>query len=142
MDLVLKKIGEMGGVVEHFISEHGNAYRGRELPKKYERGPARMCFMTCANMAMRDRRLTYVEGFGAIASLGDFPMHHAWLLDKCNRVIEPTWEGGKEINYIGVKIATGLLTDELYRTKNYGVLYHKERANESFLARWIKANAT
>lgn len=138
LKIILEKVASMGAMVERFLVDHGDEYRGRQLPKTYRRGPDRMCFMTCANLAIHNRRVTYVEGFGAIKSLGNLPMHHAWCLDEKGRVIEPTWQDWREITYVGIKIDTELLCSELLRTKNYGVLYWNDKANENFIKRWKK----
>lgn len=129
------RCAELGGSFDQFLIEHGTMFTGHRLPKKYWRGPAGQCFQNAALLALDDADLTYVEGYGAIESLGSIPMHHAWCVTKRGKVIDPTWKS-ERCEYFGVPVPEPLLRAELLRTKHYGLLFVKGRFNDRFARRW------
>ncbi len=129
---------DLGSRFDQFIIEHGVAYCGRRLPRRYSYGAERYCFMNAANLAIAQDDLTYVEGYGLISRLG-IPMHHAWCIDAKGKVIDTTWRDIK-VDYIGVPIPAKLLISELLRSKTYALLYDRhDRVNQRFIDRWKRS---
>jgi hypothetical protein len=84
-----------------YVLKFGKFYEGRPLPDKYERGRRGNCFCDATMMTVHNDGLRYVEGFAFHLNLGPhFLMHHAWCLDRDNRVVDPTWGCG--LAYYGV----------------------------------------
>lgn len=132
----LKIISDLGAKAEKFILDHGTEYTFRPLPKKYRLGVERYCFMNAARLALWDRELTYVEGYGSSEIVLGFPMLHAWCIDTRGRVVDPTWTDPTSV-YIGIPVSDGLLMEEQERTRHYGVLFEGGvKFNENFVERW------
>ncbi|MEL4895936.1 hypothetical protein [Crocosphaera sp. Alani8] len=67
-------------------------------------GQRKNCYGNCQALAFIESELTYCEGF-ALSNGIDFPISHAWLLDKSGTVIEVTWEEPGRA-YLGIAFST------------------------------------
>lgn len=85
-----------------FLLQHGVWYEPQPLPKRIRRGVPRGCFAN-AMILSKTRGYSYVEGY-AVPALDDvqFPVHHAWNLDKDGNLIDNTWEK-TGLAYFGVE---------------------------------------
>lgn len=98
---------------EAFVLAYGRTFEPKPYPKrlnKYRGDDEHACFKNAWWLVLdSDEKFRYVEGFAApgnsCVKLGDavFPnaIHHGWVIDKHDRVIDPTWpdRGG---HYFGV----------------------------------------
>ena len=76
---------------EELVLECGTVMEPKPLPKNIKRGQPRLCYANCQQLALKNRSLTYVEGY-AMAQGVSIPLQHTWLLDANGYVIDPTWE--------------------------------------------------
>jgi hypothetical protein len=91
------------------IVKEGEAFEPRPLPSGYGLSPSEDCGVNAARDAFRSP-LTYVEGFALRGSFyPGIPILHAWCVDAAGGVIERTWAHDDEIEYLGLRIATGTL---------------------------------
>ncbi len=89
-----------------------NAYRGPLEPLKE-------CFRNAALLALRDERLTYVEGYGTSKTMG-LPLEHAWCVDGRGRIHDPTWKQCAPC--FGISFKRDFLRKTLEKTRFYGLL--------------------
>lgn len=81
------------------LLRHGRPYDPHPFPARLTRGTPCHCFDNAFTLARRSRgRLRYAEGYAA----GLIPVEHAWCLDDCGRVVDPTWDDG--VAYFGVEL--------------------------------------
>jgi hypothetical protein len=76
---------------EELVLECGRVMKPKPLPKNVKRGQPRLCYANCQRLVLKNRSLTYVEGYAMAAGVS-IPLQHAWLLDANGYVIDPTWE--------------------------------------------------
>lgn len=95
--------------VERFVFDHGHEFPEiapkRFVPRRHRKSG--QCYLNCAQLALGDGQLTYVEGF---AVLPDIALHfqHAWCVDENGQVVDPTWaEPGRA--YFGVPFNTAYI---------------------------------
>ncbi|MEG3838816.1 hypothetical protein [Microcoleus sp. herbarium14] len=74
---------------EQLVLEWGTMMQPKPLPKTIKRGQPRICYANCQRLVLKNRSLTYVEGY-AMAQGVSLPLHHAWLLDTDGCAIDPT----------------------------------------------------
>lgn len=86
---------------QEFVVRKGKEYVGRPLPAKFPKMPAKYCFHNAAQLVRRRRNLRYCEGF--ITNDGmPLTIHHAWVLDADDGVVDPTVEAPETWEYMGV----------------------------------------
>ena len=117
---ILNKIGDYY-CLEDFVLKNGQLFEPKMLPKKVRRGLMKECFRNAALLSM-ETSYQYVEGY----ALSIIPTIHAWCTDKKGRVIDPTWEDGKE--YYGIIFKDSYLLKYLLKYKRYGLLENWENA--------------
>lgn len=100
-------------IYPEFILRNGREYAGRPLPKRFKLGTPKACFWNAQDIVRRSRgRYHYVEGY----AYRFIPMHHGWVVDDENLVIEPTLRDGldgsplEETQYYGVRLTYAQLT--------------------------------
>ncbi|QBQ74829.1 hypothetical protein [Caudovirales GX15bay] len=105
VEQLLKRYCELGdflGVEAYrYVLEHGRDWEPSPLPDNYGRMRPRDCFLNATVLAHMHPALRYVEGF-AMHPATPFPIHHAWVVDGEDRVIDPTWEQPEDCLYRGV----------------------------------------
>lgn len=103
---VRKKFAEMA---EEFSVV--NFDESRALADKY-RCKIRQCFANCFEVAKKDKRYTYVEGY--CTSL--IPLDHAWLLNEKGEVVDPTYilTDSKTTDYFGVRVPVKKINHKLF----------------------------
>lgn len=89
---------------EELVLECGRVMEPKPLPKNIKQGQPRFCYANCQELVLKNRSLTYVEGY-AMAQDVSIPLHHAWLVDANGYVIDPTWET-PGCCYLGIPLAT------------------------------------
>lgn len=99
---------------QEFVVRKGKEYVGRPLPAKYPKMASKHCFHNAGQLVRRRRNLRYVEGF--ITDDG-MPMtiHHAWVIDAEDGVIDPTLATPETWQYMGVAF-----TADEYRAARIG----------------------
>ena len=75
------------------------------------------CYSNAYKM-LEDPVYRYCEGYATSTSLG-IPLAHAWVVDKDNNVVDPTWKDGDQ--YFGVAFDSMFLYKTLIKTKHHGV---------------------
>lgn len=115
---------DIGGhsCLEEFVLKNGREFTYQPRPKHIKLGTIRQCYKNAARLAMRNRDLTYVEGY----AFGVFPVLHAWCVTKEGIVIENTWKEDMCVSYYGVPIKTKYLMHCLYKHQYYGVIDRHE----------------
>jgi len=106
----------------------GKFYGAQPLPKKYAYGEMKQCFANSYNLAINHDDLTYCEGI----AIGIIPVHHAWVINAKDRVIDVTWRTREndgaykhnpgEMAYLGLKFTREDLQVNLVRHHQYGGL--------------------
>lgn len=108
---------------EGFLLKYGKEFKEQKLPKDIKRGPLKQCFKNASELALFHQKyeLTYCEGiaFGA----GLIPVHHAWCIDKNQKVVDPTWTYKEQKIYFGVPFKRDYLLNHLLNEKVYGIFY-------------------
>ena len=88
---------KIGNSLEGWVLKHGHQVGPRiPLPEGVSWMTARMCFSNAFNLAVYDDhdRFTYMEGYAYTP--GIIAVHHAWVVNDKDEVIDPTWmDGGK-----------------------------------------------
>jgi hypothetical protein len=86
-------------LLQRYLLAVGSVHVPQALPKKYARGQKRECFRNAIRLAKRHKDLRYAEGY----ALGKLPIliHHAWVIDASDRVIDPTWDEPEACHYFG-----------------------------------------
>lgn len=112
---------------EGYVLENGRAWEPQELPAEFQalRGQQKECFKNAADPVFNfDERVRYVEGFAMAEGL-PLAIHHAWLVDEHDRVLEVTWpEAGTE--YFGVEFGYDKLAETALARECYGVIDNPE----------------
>src|SRR5678816_4846577 len=97
--------------VEDLLLQAGTSYTPQPLPAKYTYGEMKQCFSNAFFGTISSLTLRYVEGYGLTET--GLPMHHAWMIDADDRVIDPTWRWQKhdpdDHYYIGHGALIGLV---------------------------------
>lgn len=103
-----------------FLLEHGREFdlTGAVVDPG---GKPKECYHNCLIASMRFDDLTYCEGF---ATVHDFPVHHAWLVDADGRLHDPTWTTVGDV-YFGVAFAARFVAAEAVRREMAGILDHR-----------------
>lgn len=86
-----------------FILKYGRDCVAQPLPKRYRRGMPRACFYNARRRALKSKVLRYAEGFGMMPAV-PILIHHAWLVDRDDRVIDVTWNLPETHQYFGLVI--------------------------------------
>jgi hypothetical protein len=114
--------GYVYNCIEDFVLRRGRLFPPQAMSREEERDirsrhlgvvfEPRQCFYNAQLAAIRDRRLTYVEGY----VLRIIPILHAWLVTDSGAVVDPTpafgiWNGWfTDLEYFGVEFRdTGML---------------------------------
>jgi hypothetical protein len=105
--------------MEMYLLRRGQTFPGCQLPSPFKYKLPRECFHNSRLLAARHPSLRYAEGLAITTAKGmsyPTPIHHAWCLDRGNRVIDATWEpfeGEQPENwqYIGVAFSSDMLKE-------------------------------
>lgn len=91
-----------------FLARHAKAYKARRLPREYGRGVMGGCFWNSYSLARDHPELTYCEGVACAGMIFNYN-HHAWCIDRDEKVVDVTWPVGerdfarvKDCGYFGV----------------------------------------
>lgn len=92
-DFYMRSVGDFHYLgMEDFLLQHGRFWTPATLPSHIPQMTPKMCFENCFKLASRRKNLRYVEGI----AMGVIPIHHAWVVDEDNNVIDPTWASIKD----------------------------------------------
>lgn len=113
-------LGHHGEILLRFGKKH--IRNDSLLPKRWRAisGEKKMCFRNCAEAALENPDLLYVEGYARADIPLPFPIAHAWLLTPDELVVDPTWERGLE--YFGITFTGRQLAEYLLLNEEYGLL--------------------
>jgi hypothetical protein len=100
-------------LVQEYVGREGIDCQAQALPSRFRPMTPQYCFANASKL-MRRKGLRYCEGYVWRTS---FPItiHHAWVIDDQNRVIDPTLERPEECEYLGI-----VFTADDLRTRNGG----------------------
>lgn len=115
-----RRIGNHEGM-EAFLLEKGRFHQRGPLPPKWKVGKTHHCFKTATEEVLANPHLRYAEGLAFRPDLG-IPIHHAWIVNSFNAVIDPTWKDPENCYYLGVDIGKNALVDIILNTGVYGIL--------------------
>ena len=104
-----------------FLLRHGRAYAWHPFPPRLAHGIPRQCYRNAARLALRSGRYTYVEGCAVASRLG-ITLEHAWCIDRAGRVVDPTWEEGRD--YFGVAFRTDYLRRVVRANRQFGLIHN------------------
>jgi len=107
--------------VEEFVLAKGSLHQHKEIPDWIIKGETKECFQNCFNNLLKFPDLVYCEGFALCQTL---PVHHAWLLDDDNKVIDPTWWSlpQQSVEYFGVSFRKQYVLQIAASSGYYGVI--------------------
>ena len=123
--------------IEAFVLAYGRTFESKPYPKRlneYRGEDEHACFRNAWWLVLNgDRKFRYVEGFAAegdsLMKLGNavFPnaIHHGWVIDKHDRVIDPTWPD-REGSYFGVVFDYDYLMRTCVRKRQHTCLIGNE----------------
>ncbi len=80
----------------------------------------KMCYENAFNVALRDKTLTYTEGYVMHSDL-PIAIHHAWL-SKGDVAFDPTLETPEEYAYFGVPFSRLFTLNEVRASGYYGLM--------------------
>jgi hypothetical protein len=104
----------------HAVMRYGRIFGSAvKLDRIFEDKKKGMCYMNALHAALRYRDLTYVEGY---AYDGTIPIHHAWLVRRDGRVLDPTWGYRPDAVYVGIPFRTTWALDRVVAQDRYGLL--------------------
>jgi hypothetical protein len=109
-------------VYSRFMLTHGRDYQIGPDTYKGRRGARKQCFMNAAKLALRNSKLTYVEGKVACYGL---PIDHAWCVTDDGFVVDPTVRNGDDghiSDYFGVPFHVSYLAAAIRENNSYGLL--------------------
>lgn len=124
-------VGEQGGgqVAGHQFREGllkiGREFVGGTLPDDLKRMTPRMCFKNAFTLATSHHNFTYCEGF---ALRIDMPLliHHAWVIDQDDEVVEPTWDPLATDSYFGIAFELPDVCRIALETRHYSLMYTRQ----------------
>ena len=103
---------------EQLVLDCGTIMEPKPLPKTIKMGQPRLCYANCQQLALKNRSLTYVEGYAMAADVS-LPLQHAWLLDTDGCAIDPTWETLGSC-YLGIPLTTSWIKSIWHSRKQKG----------------------
>jgi hypothetical protein len=86
----LRREGYHYAGISDFLLLHGVWYTPVPFPAGIKKGRARHCFRNALVLATAEPDYRYVEGYALAAS--NFPVHHAWNLDRDGNLFDRTWK--------------------------------------------------
>lgn len=102
-----------------FTLKMGRAWIAQPLPDWVAPGPMRQCYENAGTLCMKNRDLTYVEGYAQPPGLP--PIHHAWCVDAAGRVIDNTFRDSTSTQYFGVPIRAETLRELVEESGRWGL---------------------
>jgi len=116
--------------IQRLILENGQPFLERVLPSPF-RGVQGQCFQNCFEAMWEHPGLHYCEGFATDDNLS-LAISHAWLVDDCSFVIDPTWDDRiSGCTYFGVVFEKEYVIEVATKTRHYGVLGSDFLSNRS-----------
>lgn len=103
---------------DKLLLENGQHFESSGTVPKY--GPAKMCYMNAFRLAQTNPTYRYAEGY-VVPHTVSLPLDHAWVVDKDNKVIDPTLKDGGAA-YYGVKFQPDYVSKVAVRSGMYGIL--------------------
>ena len=120
-------------LLDRFILRNGHEGIAQSRPKGLRKLADKQCFRNAAlNVRMGYH---YVEGYATAPFALGILVHHAWLEDDENRVIDLTWKDPSKAAYYGVRFDQDEMSEELLRTGFYGLLVQHDMFNDDFMFR-------
>lgn len=107
------------------LLEVGREFEGGSLPPSFKRMTPRMCFANAFILASGHAGLRYCEGY---AMRRDLPLlvHHAWVIDDENKVIEPTWDLRPDDSYFGIVFELEDVCQIVLETERYSLFFTRQ----------------
>jgi len=89
-------------------------------PPDVNKGKDKECYANAARLALYNPEYIYVEGI-ASPEFMNFPILHAWCIDKNGNVVDPTWKTLGSV-YYGIPFSTDFLRQTILKTGIWGLL--------------------
>jgi hypothetical protein len=124
-------------LMQEFVVRKGIEYPARALPPGYPKMQAKYCFANAAYLQRRwpGRKLRYCEGFVSRPRL-PISIHHAWIIDAEDQIIDPTLETPSEYEYLGVPYTMARYHAEMHQRRTLSLFLDDAGAvNFKFLLR-------
>lgn len=123
--------------LDHFLLKFGQRHEPRDGDRGCRKMAAKMCFKNATSLAMQGLG-TYCEGYVTWQGC-PINIHHAWVLGKDGRVLEPTLKRPKDYEYFGVPITEEEHLVEMLKHKVYGILDPGHGVNVVFMEAYAMA---
>ena len=120
-------------LLDRFILRNGREGIAQARPRGMRKMADKQCFRNAA-VSVR-MGFHYVEGYAMAPYALGMLVHHAWLEEDDGRVIDLTWKRPEDCQYFGVRFDQEELSEELLRTRVYGLLVQDDLYNDDFMFR-------
>jgi len=91
-------------LIGELVADRGQDFTPISRPAHIAQGEAKNCFQNATDLSLDSKdNLRYVEGVACSENI-PFPIHHAWVIDENDNVIDPTWNKPESCLYRGVVI--------------------------------------
>ena len=115
---LVSAFGKDAPIAYRLLNTHAKAMEVKKHPKNGT-GTPQQCDANAYALAQPETAYRYCEGQATTSNL-DFPLDHAWVIDRDGKVIDPTWADGAQ--YFGVAFSPLFVIKVLAKTKHYGIL--------------------
>lgn len=107
--------------IEEFVLMNGRTMLASLADPRIKRGRKKECFKNSTLFALYSGEdCQYVEGYVLKASL-PIPIHHAWILDEHEYVVDPTLGWEPDAEYFGVAFPTQEVARRVVKNGFYGL---------------------
>lgn len=93
---------------KQFVLEYGWWYEPVALPEGISMGPMKNCHKNAYDLALKDDRFIYCEGYALFRDVGIITLH-SWVTDGQGKAIDNTWTPSG-VAYAGVPFTTFFVT--------------------------------
>ncbi|MDG4795211.1 hypothetical protein [Micromonospora sp. WMMD1082] len=102
----------------HLLLASGRLFTPGPLPRGLGKMRDRFCFINAATAARRSHGLLYAEGIASFTVRGQpLSVPHAWCAATDGTAVDPTWDAGMGVAYLGIAITDA----SLWPTSNGGL---------------------
>jgi len=115
---IFNKVGHPD-LTGRFILKHGIEMPAVQWTGKY--GKPKQCFQNAFNAFMKDRNLTYVEGYCTAKNFA-FPFNHAWVTRDGKTAHDPTLKNPEQYEYFGITFPRQFTLKAVMERQVYGLL--------------------
>ncbi len=127
-----------GNSVESYVLRHGRFCNPTPKPKEIKYGDVKECYSNATHLVWENPdKYTYFEGY-AFPDFANIPIHHAWVVDRNNNVIDNTWKSVGAA-YFGVPVKLEDLNNVLFESGTFGFLDFSKKSFRELVERdWLE----